>query len=131
MYLRDRVSGQTLHQIIENKFRDFIINDNGELIMVGESASGEGHILSYDPVTKKQTYIKLAIPNVRCIYQNNQTKEYYLGTTEGLYICDEAFKVKSSFSQDLEDSKYMYHQDIVFTSYYACLLYTSPSPRDS
>ena len=119
LYLRNRVSGQTVHQIIENKFRDFIINDNEELIMVGGYDSGEGHILKYDPETKKQTYIKLAIPNVRCIYQNSHANEYYLGTTEGMYICDEAFNVKSSFSQDLEDSKYMYHQDIVFTSYYA------------
>ncbi len=119
LYLRDRVSGQTVHQIIENKFRDFIINDKEELIMVGGYDSGEGHILKYDPETKKQTYIKLAIPNVRCIYQNSHANEYYLGTTEGMYICDEAFNVKSSFSQDIKGSKYMYHQDIVFTSYYA------------
>ena len=119
LYFVDPISHNTSHHQIEEKYNDFLLTDNGHLLLVGQTINGQGIILDYNLDNREKNYIGIRLPPIRTIFFNEESKNYYIGTQEGLYICDKHFKIISKLAQDQDGDRYFYHQDIAYTYYFA------------
>ena len=106
-----------LHQV-PGYHRDFIIKDDGTLICPGGNDVSKGIIRSYNPRTKKSTILKSGFPGIRCIHYSKENDQYYLGTEEGLYVCDSAFNIITSYTRQSPKERFLDVEDIILIQPY-------------
>jgi len=80
---------------VVHKFFDFIFLNASEILIVGqEKHSLKGLLFKLNTVTGEIKILLDKLPFVSTVHYDSHQKEYWLGSSEGLYLLDENFKIK-------------------------------------
>lgn len=118
LYFIDQSNFESESHQLEGAYRDFILNKDGNLVLAGISPIGKGMLLIYNPDTKAKQYPKIELPEIRTVFQNTKTDEYYVGTKGGLYVFDHQFALIAKYGQDQHRDRHLFYDDILCTYHY-------------
>ena len=113
LYFINIENDRVTNHLLEGYFRDYILLDDGNLLLAGHTSTLEGQLVHYNPKTKK-TSLKLKFPSpARCIYYDKLLKQYLVGTKDGLIVHNEDFQEITRLDKNQSPEKYIFQDDIV------------------
>ena len=114
LYFLNPDNGEMQHHQIESYTRDYWIDEKGQFLLAGKKNDNEGRLILYNPETKKSTIVNEEIPPLHSVIYDKDRHQIYLGSTQGMYILNENYKIIAKFGINESPSRYLPYEEIVF-----------------
>lgn len=107
------------HHTVSFDYSDFEYASDSTIYLAGRDVgTGKGILSAYDLKTKKHDKLLSDLPSIRSIHFDENKKQFWLATIQGLYVYDNQLNQVAVFNADATEDKYLRHHEIIMSTSY-------------